>query len=731
MGKYFAHTLGEDEQDWQPLADHLAGAAGLARGFGERFEAGDWAGLAGLLHDAGKFRSEFQTYLREGGRRGSVDHASPGAALAVERLEKNTGTLLAYAIAGHHGGMPDGSSPVRSLGERISRGRNLALDIPPECPGPLSELPVSDRLPFSLDKKRLGFELSFFTRMLFSCLVDADWLDTEAFLDRDKAAERGGYPTVAELLAVLDPALDDKSRSAPPTPVNRLRAEVLAACRNAAESEPGLFSLTVPTGGGKTLSSLAFALRHAARHGLDRVIYVIPYTSIIEQTAGIFRGVLGDAAVVEHHSAFTPDEEDLRQRLAAENWDAPLIVTTAVQFFESLFANTPSRCRKLHNVAASVVILDEAQMLPPDLLKPCVEAVRELALHYRASLVLCTATQPALLRSEECPWGLDHVREIAPEPERLHAALRRVAAVLEPTPLADADLAARLSDRDQALCIVNTRSHARALFKLLGPGEGAFHLSAAMCPAHRSAKLEDIRKALREGRPCRVVATSLVEAGVDVDFPEVLRAMAGLDSLAQAAGRCNREGRLAGLGRLTVFEPADWPLPKRFRVVAQAAASALRRTGGDPLAMAGVEDYFRELYWIRADKLDAKDILGKLRDGAKKLLFPFRTVAEEFRVIESLGEPIVIPWAGPEGDDAVRAALRALEYADFVGAPLRKLQRYTVQVYPWEMARLEAERAVRRVKERFAVLEDMRWYSPDLGLSLDNEPEFLPEDLTI
>ena len=726
MSKYYAHTQGDDEGNWQLLAEHLAGVAERAQAFGVSFGAGNWTELAGMLHDAGKCLPAFQTYLREGGRRGSVDHSSPGAALAVERLGRQAGTLLAYAVAGHHGGMPDGCSPEHGLDQRLDKGHGLAQDIPPECLERLAALVAPIRLPFALDPDRLGFELSFFTRMLFSCLVDADWLDTEAFLSPDKDQTRAGYPTVDALRAVLDPALDDKTRTASPSAVNRLRAEILTACRAAAELAPGLFSLTVPTGGGKTLSSLAFALRHAAKHGLDRVIYVIPYTSIIEQTAAVFRNTLGATAVVEHHSSFTPDEEDLRQRLAAENWDAPLVVTTAVQFFESLFSNTPSRCRKLHNIARSVVILDEAQMLPPDLLKPCVEAIRELALHYRTSLVLCTATQPALLRSAECPWGLKDVREIAPDPGHLHAALRRVGAIREPTPLSDVDVADRLSGLNQVLCIVNTRPHARALFQLLGPREEAFHLSAAMCPAHRSAKLAEIKAALREGRPCRVVSTQLVEAGVDVDFPEVLRAMAGLDSLAQAAGRCNREGGLPGLGRLTVFEPADWPLPKRFRMVAQAAESALRRAGGDPLALAAVEDYFRELYWMRGDQLDKEDILPQLRDGARELLFPFREVAKRFRVIKSLGEPIIIPW-----DDAPRAALRELEYAEFAAAPLRKLQRYTVQVYPWELARLEAERAVRRVRERFAVLEDMRWYDPDLGLFLDQQPELMPEELTV
>jgi CRISPR-associated endonuclease/helicase Cas3 len=415
--EYYAHSLpGKPPEEWQRLEDHLRAAAEKARHFADSFGAGEWGYVAGLWHDLGKYSEEFQTRLAALSdpdahietRPGRPDHSTAGAQHAQKAL-KDAGRLLAYAIAGHHAGIPDGNN-----NEPSCLVRRLEKTIPTyaAAPRPTLDQTVSLKLPFALYPNRHWFQLSFFVRMIFSCLVDADFLDTERFMDSERSPWRQGYPELSTLEDKLMRHLDELGSRARVTPINQHRRSVLQECLDAADWNPGLFSLTVPTGGGKTLSSLAFALKHAIRYDMERVIYVIPYTSIIEQNAAVFRNILGDNAVLEHHSNFDPQEEDHRSRLASENWDAPLIVTTNVQFFESLFSTRSSRCRKLHNIARSVVILDEAQMLPVPLLKPCLEALRELSTSYGTTIVLCTATQPSLTRSAEFTDGLEGVREI-------------------------------------------------------------------------------------------------------------------------------------------------------------------------------------------------------------------------------------------------------------------------------------------------------------------------------
>lgn len=428
--------------------------------------------------------------------------------------------------------------------------------------------------------------------MLFSALVDADFLDTEAYYDglRDHRAARSRYPGLRQLREQLNQhleALGSRSRG----PINELRAEILSHARGRATDAPGSFSLTVPTGGGKTLASLAFALDHAVHHGLARIIYQIPYMSIVEQTATVFREALqsehgGDADfVVEHHSTFDEDRVGSREgreklRLAMQNWDAPIIVTTAVQFFDSLFANRPSNCRKLHNIARSVIILDEAQTLPLQYLRPCVAALDELARNWRASVVLCTATQPQLSKSDQLPEGFEELRELAPEPTRLYEAFKRTRIVQQGF-LSDSELAKRLAGSPRVLCIVNTRRHARELYETLQDLPGTFHLSTLMCAHHRRDQLGSVRDSLKSGATVRLIATSLVEAGVDLDFPVVWRAEAGLESIIQAAGRCNREGK-AETADVFVFNSAseEHQPPPEVGQFADAARSVMRRHPG-------------------------------------------------------------------------------------------------------------------------------------------------------
>ncbi len=726
MATYFAHSAKDPTKaDWQSLGVHLIEVARRCGEFTSRFGAEPWGKVCGLLHDLGKFSQEFQARL-DGGRR--VDHATAGARKAMEVFGPGFGRLLAYAVAGHHSGLPDGGVDGGARRDTLCGRLDPAKVNVPEIRDFQSVLDTARvQLP-QPQISRNGFSCAFFIRMLFSSLVDADFLDTEAWLARAKAGLRGSYPAVPELLKQLDQHLDTICRY--DTPVNKRRAEILARCREAAVLKPGIFSLTVPTGGGKTLSSLAFALRHAKLYGLERVVYAIPYTSIIEQNAAAFRealGGLGAAAVLEHHSNYQPsveDEEDetspaLRMRLASENWDAPVVVTTNVQLFESLFASRGSRCRKLHNLVRSVIILDEAQTLPTPLLQPCLAALRELAANYGATIVLCTATQPALRQADYLPCGLsdDEAREIVPNHQELYDALRRVE-VNHVGELSDEEVIARVRGRPQSLCIVNTRAHARKLFEALGPSDGHFHLSALLCPAHRAKKLADIRKRLAAEETCRVISTQLVEAGVDVDFPFVLRAATGIDSIAQAAGRCNREGKLPLYGEVTVFDPECGLPPGYFRRTADVGALTIRAFS-DLLSPDAVHHYFTQLYSFEGtDGLDAKGILQRHEENARSLSFPFREIAEDFRLVDNDMDSLIIPW-----DEEARHLIRELRHTDFPAATARKLQRYTVQIYRRTLGELKAAGVVETLADRFHLLTNECIYDDDLGLC--------PEDPTL
>jgi len=726
--KYYAHSLGgEPPEKWQPLEEHLKNVAEMARSFAESFGAGDWGYLAGLWHDLGKYSEAFQQRLgaAEGTdahietKPGRVDHSTAGAQHAFNLL-KDKGKILAYAIAGHHAGIPNGKANESS--DITNRLKKTVYDYFAFQDNLINVPTTLNDLPFTLNKKRFGFQLSFFIRMVFSCLVDADFLDTEAFIDSDKSLWRKGYPDLSEMDNRLTSALNNLTASANDTPINKHRAIILRNCLDAAESPQGLFSLTVPTGGGKTLSSLAFAMKHALKHGLERIIYVIPYTSIIEQNAAVFRDILGEDVMLEHHSNFEPEEEDHRSRLAAENWDAPLIVTTNVQFFESLYSCRSSRCRKAHNIAKSVVILDEAQMLPVPLLRPCMEVLRELSSAYKATIVLCTATQPAFSTNEHFKDGLDGVQEIIPDPAKLYNLFKRIHIEILPE-LSDADLADRLNIHSQVLCIVNTRKHARLVFESIRHQEDCYHLSALMCPAHRTKKFKVIRRALSSGLPCRVVSTQLIEAGVDIDFPVVYRCAAGIDSIAQAAGRCNREGKLSEGGKVKVFLSKTGLPTGHFRRAAETAQTVMRHHD-DLLSLEAVEEYFRNLYWMNGEKLDEHHILDDLNEGKIKGDFPFRVVDEKFRIIKDAMEPIIIPW----NKDAEKI-IQGLRYAIYPASFARKAQRFTVQVPPRVLSSLEHAGSVERLNDHYCMLINMDLYSDDLGLCPEDPTFHRPESL--
>ncbi|MCC6141438.1 MAG: CRISPR-associated helicase Cas3' [Nitrospira sp.] len=679
-----AHVRRDDDGSFviHDLEEHLRAVASLASEFASVFRASGWGHLAGLWHDLGKYSSAFHTDIAresgfapeahiEGGQ-GRVNHSSAGALHAIEKLG-GKGRVLAYLIAGHHAGLPDWYSDeyaLSSLSQRLEDKQHLrvisSVTIPTDVRHP-SMAPVS---------KPLGGEegLALWLRMLFSCLVDGDFLDTERFMDGEKAKGRGEFSDLGMLLGQLDKHMAKLTADVMLTHVNRVRAKVLRQCRERASDLPGIFSLTVPTGGGKTLSSLTFALMHAVQHSKRRVIYVIPYTSIIEQTVGIFRGIFGEN-VVEHHSNLDPEKETAKSRLATENWDAPIIVTTNVQFFESLFAARTSSCRKLHNIVNSVVVLDEAQLLNQEFLQPILDTMNLLTQHYGVTFVLSTATQPALNSREGFGWtfrGLNDVHEIMADPDALYRNLERVTVDMPKDFHARREweeIAAELTTHDSVLAIVNTRPNCRELHRLMP--EGTIHLSAAMCGEHRSFVIETIRERLKKNVPTRVISTQLIEAGVDIDFPVVYRALSGLDSLAQAAGRCNREGR-AQRGKVVVFVPPKPSPPGTLRRAEQTTVSLLSGKSSDPLARELFTRYFEHFY-IKADSLDKHGINDLLTRDARELKIQFRTAAEKFKLIDDAESRTILVWYGESP-----VLIGKLKKDGPERWLMRKLQRYSV-----------------------------------------------------
>lgn len=711
---YVAHAARDDGRPrFHALADHLRHTAHRAEAFAETFGAARWGLYAGLWHDLGKYRPPFQHKLYQfgdpdthiEGRDPRVSHSHAGALHAIKKLGDAKGLPLSLLIAGHHTGLPDlhsndgGASSLKARLDAAMAIEEYAEALREPIPADILEPGIDP--PATIPGGADGYAL--WIRMLFSCLVDADFLDTETFFDPERAARRGRFPPLEAMRDEYRRHMDAMARRCASTaaagPVNAQRALVLAQClakgRDIAIA-PGFFRLTVPTGGGKTLASLGFVLEHALTHGRRRIVYAIPYTSIIEQTASVFRDVfaaLGDEIVLEHHSNLDVDEkhENHANRIATDNWDAPLVVTTNVQLFESLHAARTSRCRKLHNLVGSVIVLDEAQMLPREFLAPVLRVLKLLVVHYGVSVVLCTATQPMLASRREPVTGrialdgIDDARDLVDDTGPLFEALDRVefhwpADLDVATPWET--LAEQIRDHDCALVIVNKRDHARHLFALLDDPD-AVHLSALMCAEHRSAVIAQIRERLAarrngDSRPLRVVSTSLVEAGVDLDFPVVFRALAGLDAIAQAAGRCNREGVLPHKGQVYVFVASGGLTPGSLKRGAEVTAEMVKTNRvGARLMPHHFVDYFNRYYSVREIDFD--------KYGVTELLTPkksaFRTAAEKFRLIDDNGETVVVPYRhAAETESRVHAWVGALAADGKATWARRKLQRYTVTV---------------------------------------------------
>ncbi|MFG3817080.1 CRISPR-associated helicase Cas3' [Limnothrix redekei] len=706
-----SHTPPQDSDRWHSLRDHLQQVARLTAQFAAPLGADRLGYYAGLWHDLGKYNPKFQEYLyhcHQATRRGrdspapkSVPHAVYGAKLAKQQLPDKLGCKLAMIIFGHHAGIPDLADMDSKLaGNHRAKTEQAYQAVLREAEKTDIELePDQDLTDYAPAETDDCYQQEVFWRFLFSCLVDADYLDTEQHFKPTESSQRHLGITIAQLQLTFERAYAQKVLKPlknPQSPLNCLRAEIYQLCRQAAKQPPGVFRLCVPTGGGKTLSGLRFALDHAVAHGRSRVIFAVPYTSIIEQTVNVYRDLfqaeLGPEAVLEHHSAVWQEApsknenesvmrgddraEDARQafaraRLIAQNWDAPLIVTTTVQLFDSLFANRPSRCRKLHNLINSVIVLDEVQTLPIELLDPILCVLRELVTRYGVTVVLCTATQPALAGQNAYLQGFatDQVRDIVP-PELAKAhfqQLQRVNYVVPPKSWSWADLVTDLQNRqaNQALIVLNTRRNALDVVAALQgagwPREALFHLSTLLCGAHRRQVLAQVRDRLRAGLPCLLVATQVVEAGVDIDFPLVYRAEGPLDRVVQAAGRCNREGNLCDqsgepiLGQVVIFSPQEGRLPNgSYETAVGTANRYLQNLQTDRVNQAlhdpkTFEQYFQNLY-----QTVGRDRGQQIQNSRES--WSYAEVAEQFSLMKDETVPVVVQY-----DDRANNLIQKIE----------------------------------------------------------------------
>lgn len=727
---YYAHSLpgSPPQAGWELLADHLRDVAARAESLATDVASPNSslsiaARSAGLLHDLGKYRTEFQEYIRGCRAKGDplTHHKQAGAARAFAANQHP----IAFAIAGHHGGMPDLTDLRQAV--KGSSGHAVVQDVRQiaewDCPE-IATVSLSSPL---LGPNPLAWDL--FTRLLFSCLVDADWTATGEF--ERKAHNRPPEPAPPRLepetrLVRLEAFINERAKVVGETIVGKIRAEVLADCHSAAERTPGVFTLTVPTGGGKTLSGLAFALRHAAKHGLRRVIYVAPFLSIIEQNADVIRQALGvendDPDVFEHHSLAEPpgDDTDEKAREAAarraENWDAPVVVTTNVQFFESLFANKPGRCRKLHNIARSVILLDECQALPPGLVAPTCQMLKQVAESFGSSVVLCTATQPAFDHPKLGSEALATSEIIQPQRD-LFTRLKRVELVWPSGNddwLSWAEVATRMLDtKKSALCVVNTKKAARAVFDELKKRgvKGVFHLSTAMCPAHRLAHLNEIRTRLKEKKPTYLASTQLIEAGVDVSFPVVLRELGPLEGIIQAAGRCNREGEIPDSGgRVIVFRSEKQEMPPGWYTTGwDKVTQALRLNKPPRIDVPGdIRDYYERLY--NSGSLDEQDVIAKRRG------FLFESVAKAYELIDDAGRPVVVMNWGQRQTEIDGLIERVRNPMTRNRRTFRAIARFQVNIRFWEVEKLQSQGLVCPLDPDIDLLGWFGDYNSETGL---------------
>ena len=725
--KYISHIRKNQYGEiisYQSNEEHCIGVAELAKQFASEFGMGNWGYVLGILHDKGKEKKEFQEYIQDVNgipghkhwtKKGKA-HAYVGALLAQGLYGKVATTFFGNAICGHHAGLYD----YFELEKMIS-----SSDLPSEVQMQTDAIQLN-KVKFTLTEN----QINHLVRVLFSCLVDADYLDTEKFMNVSSASQRGHHKKLSELLILLEDHFCKLNNNSEDSTVNVIRRCVQEQCIKMSSGENGFYSLTVPTGGGKTLSSLLWAMRHAVCNGQKRIIIAIPYTSIIVQTASVLKSIFGEENVLEHHSQFTIDsiiDKDIRlkAKLASENWDYPIVVTTNVQLFESMFSNKPSDCRKLHNIANSVIILDEVQTLPTDYLQPIVDALKSYQRMFGISVLFTTASQPVLsgliegCNPKAAFQGIDGITEIIPKEYALHDRLRRVCLEIDNTGSTYDEIADRLSRHDKVLCIVNTRNDAREIFKRL-PKEGlTIHLSRMMCPRHVSKAIQEIKQALSDNSETviRVVATQLIEAGVDIDFPVVYRQEAGLDSILQAAGRCNREGKL-DIATTYVFSLSEEH--KLYGSIIDANNARLNMVNvNDWFAPETMTEYFRQLY-CRKETFDKKDIKTLLYKPTEMC---FAEAAKGFRLIEETGKTVYVNM-----DDSLELVER-LKSDGITYSLMKQLSQYSVNIHERDFLKLWSYGAIEEVIEGIYVVNDRAQYDENIGLRLDNH--WMNEILTI
>ncbi len=756
--QFIAHIKKNPDGSWSEphlLKNHLQETAKKASEFADEFGNNDWAELAGFLHDLGKYHPDWQKYIRKEtgyfdeeahieGYANRPNHSQAGAASIFEKINnKRVAKILVYVIGCHHSGLKDWTADLEN---RLFEEEKLITDDlrkikPIEEAKQFLDKPNPTSIPIvyknQIDKNS-SEQIHLWIRMLFSCLVDADFLDTESYMQNEEKV-RGNYLSIEKLKERFDRYMSEKKSD---SELNRKRNEILNQCRKKAKLEPGFYSLTVPTGGGKTLSSMAFALEHAIKHNKKRIIIAIPYTSIIEQTAKVYKYgtdtdeeierlktegkfLFGEDHVLEHHSNLDPEKESIKNRYAAENWDAPIIVTTNVQLFESLFGNKTSICRKLHNIVNSIIILDEAQMIPQEYFKPIISVLKGLVKYFGVTVVLMSATQPALIgkigSEPNIIDGLENVTEIIDDPDSLAKDFKRVEFII-PNDLTSSkswnEIVNELKQYEQVLCIVNTRSDCRELHKLMP--DGTIHLSGFMCGEERSEIISGIKSKLKNNEPIKVISTQLVEAGVDIDFPIVYRAITGLDSIAQAAGRCNRENKLKYGGKVIVFVPPEFSPQGFLRKSEDAGKAILRNHINEEFTPSLYSEYFRYLY-SNLNSFGKEEFESCLVNNASDFEFQFRTYAENFNMIDNRKQmSIMVRYKNSN------ILIDQLIHTGTSKELLRKLQRYIVNVPIYLFNKIREANYIEDVNGYWVQCDDIL-YKPGIGL-LANENDWIMGD---